>query len=1192
MSTDWQELVHQLQATNSKMEVALEVSTEAVVFVGEDRRVQWCNQAFAHLVNRSYSQIFGSRFSDLLALRKAGQSVDFKAYPDRQIQDKEYQTTVYEFEQDEDSLVLQISGTCGGLFDNKSAVLVIRDITQRQQAKAAPQATRSAATLSEARLNTILSSAVACIQRNRLYGDRTWEFEYVSGGCELIYGYTASEIIEDNHLLAKRVHPEDWENVIQPMFDCIFAEQPGEHEHRYLHPDGNWRWICLNITSVWDEEASCWMVTLIASDITDKKHAEIALTESEFKFRSIVENAGDVLCILNLEGVVRYVSPNIMNLIGFSPAEMEGQSFETFVHPDDMVQLREAYQQLATTGERISRLEYCGIHRDGRWIWQLANLSSFVDANGELLLVGVVKDITQRKQAEAALRESEAKFRALYESIDVASLLTNETGIFDVNSAAEQLFGYSRQEFMGKHPGEISPPLQPNGQDSLSLVNQQLAIAVDQGSHRFEWMYRRADGTDFPAEVWLTWVEVGDRKLMHGIIQDLTQRKRTETALAERARLAAFRADLGSALAQSDSLPTILNTCAIAAVKHLMATFAQIWTFNPQEDVFELKASAGVYTQLDRDDSRVPISRFFVGGVPEPYITNNLAEDPNVIDLDWVKREKLVATAHYPILLDQELLGLLEMFARQPLSESTLEALQFAATEIALGIKRKQAEAELEHRVKVESLLSSISRQFIDQDIKTAMQFTLAAIANFMEVDRSYIVEFSDDQRQYSLIYQWCAADIAPLSNEAQEGILTNFPWLHNKILNRQVVEISSLAEFPPEAAAQRETFPSQSIESLLAVPMTHAGKVVGCLSVDIIRCVKTWTQDHINVLKLVGELIAISRARHKAEEALRQSEAREREKAKELELTLGELKRTQANLIQTEKMSSLGRLVAGVAHEINNPISFIGGNLTYARRYFQDLLDLVQLYQATYPNPTQEIQQRVSQIDLNFLVQDWSKLMNSMQVGAKRIQEIVLSLRNFSRLDENDLKSVDIHQGIDNTLLILQHRLKAEGRRPEIQVIKDYDPLPKVTCYASQLNQVFMNLINNAIDAVETQPDSRVITIHTLLIQNYHQTLIELPWANIIYNHPVQTPNPQSVVILVTDNGPGMSKEILHKIFDPFFTTKPVGSGTGLGLSISYQIVVEKHRGQLSCISAPGYGTAFIVDIPLNVTALSSNHN
>jgi signal transduction histidine kinase len=228
----------------------------------------------------------------------------------------------------------------------------------------------------------------------------------------------------------------------------------------------------------------------------------------------------------------------------------------------------------------------------------------------------------------------------------------------------------------------------------------------------------------------------------------------------------------------------------------------------------------------------------------------------------------------------------------------------------------------------------------------------------------------------------------------------------------------------------------------------------------------------------------------------------------------------------------------------------------------------------------------------LDFLVEDWSKLMDSMQVGARRIQEIVLSLRNFSRLDENELKSVDIHEGIDNTLLILQHRLKAEGDRTAIQLIKDYNQLPLVTCYASQLNQVFLNLLNNAIDAVETKPDPRLITIHTSLIQNSNGTQRPSCWASKMPNDSAQTSNHQSVVILITDNGPGMSKDILHKIFDPFFTTKPVGSGMGLGLSISYHIVVEKHRGQLSCISAPGYGTAFLVDIPVNLTALSSNNN
>ncbi|HEY9822328.1 MAG TPA: response regulator [Candidatus Sericytochromatia bacterium] len=322
---------------------------------------------------------------------------------------------------------------------------------------------------------------------------------------------------------------------------------------------------------------------------------------------------------------------------------------------------------------------------------------------------------------------------------------------------------------------------------------------------------------------------------------------------------------------------------------------------------------------------------------------------------------------------------------------------------------------------------------------------------------------------------------------------------------------------------------------------------------------------------------------RKQAEEALRQSEAREREKARELEQTLGELKSTQSQLIQSEKMSSLGKMIAGIAHEINNPVSFISGNLSYARQYFKDLLELVQLYQNTYPNPTGEIQQLISKIDLNFLVEDWSKLMDSMQVGTRRIQEIILSLRNFSRLDEQDLKPVDIHQGIDNTLLILQHRLRAEGNTGEIQVIKDHSQLPKVTCYASQLNQVFMNLLNNAIDAVETKPDPRVITIHTSLIQNYQCRTTASGSANEIQGDIPRTSNSQSVVILITDNGSGMSEKILHKIFDPFFTTKPVGSGTGLGLSISYQIVVEKHGGQLSCISAPGYGSAFFVEIPVN---------
>ncbi len=370
-----------------------------------------------------------------------------------------------------------------------------------------------------------------------------------------------------------------------------------------------------------------------------------------------------------------------------------------------------------------------------------------------------------------------------------------------------------------------------------------------------------------------------------------------------------------------------------------------------------------------------------------------------------------------------------------------------------------------------------------------------------------------------------------------------------------------------------------------IIVPISCGNKLWGLLAAYQNSGSRLWKTTEINVvLQIANQLgVALQQAEllnqtQKQSEALRKSGTRFRQKAQELEQTLAELKRTQVQLIHAEKMSSLGQMIAGIAHEINNPVGFIYSNLGYARQYFQDLLSLIELYQQTYPNATPKIQELTSEIDLFFLLEDWQKLINSMQVGAERITEIVCSLRNFSRLDENELKSVDIHEGIDNTLLILQHRLKAEGSRSEINVMKHYDQLPKVTCYASQLNQVFMNLLSNAIDALELQPPPRVITIRTCMGSGEWGVASD-------YEQPTtnnQQPTTDSVIIQISDNGSGMNEEIIHKIFDPFFTTKPVGSGTGLGLSICYQIVVEKHQGQIRCTSTPGQGTEFIVQIPL----------
>jgi signal transduction histidine kinase len=293
-----------------------------------------------------------------------------------------------------------------------------------------------------------------------------------------------------------------------------------------------------------------------------------------------------------------------------------------------------------------------------------------------------------------------------------------------------------------------------------------------------------------------------------------------------------------------------------------------------------------------------------------------------------------------------------------------------------------------------------------------------------------------------------------------------------------------------------------------------------------------------------------------------------------QLKQALYQLQQTQSQLIQAEKMSGLGQMVAGIAHEINNPVNFIHGNLTYVAQYTQDLLQLVYTYQQYYPNHQSEIAQQIKDIELGFITEDLPQIISSIKVGTERISQIVTGLRNFSRYDESELKEVDIHEGIDSTLLLLKHRLK-EARRLmslEIEIIKEYGKLPMVECYAGQLNQVFMNIISNGIDAL-VHGDEKDQSLNL----NHFKREIRIC---------TEVKEPDRVVVAIADNGLGISQEVQPRIFDPFFTTKPVGKGTGLGLSISYHIVVEKHGGNLECISAPGEGTMFVIEIPVEQTS------
>jgi len=306
----------------------------------------------------------------------------------------------------------------------------------------------------------------------------------------------------------------------------------------------------------------------------------------------------------------------------------------------------------------------------------------------------------------------------------------------------------------------------------------------------------------------------------------------------------------------------------------------------------------------------------------------------------------------------------------------------------------------------------------------------------------------------------------------------------------------------------------------------------------------------------------------------LQQSETREREKAYQLEQALHQLQNSQSQLVQSAKMSSLGQLVAGIAHEINNPVNFIHGNITYASEYVQDLLKLMELYQTQFPNVTSEMQCLIEAIDLEFIKEDLPKILSSMQVGTERIYGIVRSLRNFSRLDESEMKIVDLHEGIDSTLMLLENRLQAKPGFSGIQVVKEYGDLPKVECYVGQLNQVFMNILSNAIDALK-EHWGREIEKAT------EQTANSPSLTPTIVIH-TEVLEPDWVTIRIADNGSGIPEEVQSKLFDPFFTTKPVGEGTGLGLSISYQIVKERHGGLLQCFSTLGQGTEFVIQIPL----------